>query len=860
MLKKSICVLLTALFLFCIIPFSALADTTYSYSLSGLNTTRKENYMVIYTRSYGSYTNTNDWGVEAVVTDGVVTSVGGNNSYIPSGSNSFVVSGHGTAKDWLNANISVGMKVSYTYSTVTFVADASTVRYAATVAREKAVEAKNYADSACLIYDETADTRFDAAEAIYNSSSSLTEAQATALVAEYEAIAALYREREATEYRGVWLRPTQTNTTQVENYVKQCYQAGINMICIETMYSGTMIYPTPEGSLFSQNPIFNGFDVLGAFVTACHKYGMELHCWTPVFYSCTTTRDTWSISVAAQKPEWQLKTNNGSALYSSEASTGGMVFLNPALDEVQDFLAETYTYILETYPIDGFQLDYIRYRDRTSDEDYGYDATTIAKFKEAYPKYSQYNITYNTDAAYWSDWVNFRASQITKFVQRMRGIIDEVAPHVVLSADVGASLNSSYYTLYQNASYWLEQQWLDMIHPMAYGSGMASSVQPFFNYADEGCLVVPGLGIFMEEFDASDMVTQAAEMQDIGCDGVIFFESTSFFSKNTDDELTSTIFTENSTAPAFDNEDTVIAALTRFNTRLQLALSKGLLTEQTASDLLALSNAAIEAANTNAASAAEGLRTLRNALSNVSSSDLRTRLKYDVGNAIAAASRDPEYDDGNDKLMNGVIPPEAENAVQLTIDGINRTLVGEDSSLNLDPYGDYNTIYAYCMLLEPTDTLNVYTLVEAVQGQGSPIEFTTPITEGMIVAAFHTDSVGSGVARVELAKTVPIGSELTLFGIDIDTATFTYVNAMLYVSNSAGSSNGSTTLVGKLGDINNDTRVDQYDYILAKRIHFETYTPTAEEKVRGDVKKDGKNDQYDYILIKRAHFGTYTIG
>ena len=178
MLKKLLCVFLTILFLFCIIPFSALADTTYSYTISVFNNTRLTDYLVIYTRSYGYYTNTNEYGTEVVVTNGIVTSVGGNNSYIPSGSNCFVVSGHGAAKEWLDANISIGMKASYTYNRVSFVADESTAKYAATVAREKAIAARDYASNACLIYDETADTRLAAAEAIYNSSSALTTAQA----------------------------------------------------------------------------------------------------------------------------------------------------------------------------------------------------------------------------------------------------------------------------------------------------------------------------------------------------------------------------------------------------------------------------------------------------------------------------------------------------------------------------------------------------------------------------------------------------------------------------------------------------------------------------------------------------------
>ena len=61
------------------------------------------------------------------------------------------------------------------------------------------------------------------------------------------------------------------------------------------------------------------------------------------------------------------------------------------------------------------------------------------------------------------------------------------------------------------------------------------------------------------------------------------------------------------------------------------------------------------------------------------------------------------------------------------------------------------------------------------------------------------------------------------------------------------------------GDINNDGDIDQYDYILAKRIHFNNYTPTAMQAKCGDVDRDGDNDQYDYILIKRHHFGNYVI-
>ncbi|MBO5913812.1 MAG: dockerin type I repeat-containing protein, partial [Clostridia bacterium] len=57
----------------------------------------------------------------------------------------------------------------------------------------------------------------------------------------------------------------------------------------------------------------------------------------------------------------------------------------------------------------------------------------------------------------------------------------------------------------------------------------------------------------------------------------------------------------------------------------------------------------------------------------------------------------------------------------------------------------------------------------------------------------------------------------------------------------------------------NDGKIDQYDYVLVKRHHFNTRTLTEDEATRADANKDGKVDTYDYLLIARHYFGTYVI-
>ncbi|MBQ8895715.1 MAG: S-layer homology domain-containing protein [Clostridia bacterium] len=63
----------------------------------------------------------------------------------------------------------------------------------------------------------------------------------------------------------------------------------------------------------------------------------------------------------------------------------------------------------------------------------------------------------------------------------------------------------------------------------------------------------------------------------------------------------------------------------------------------------------------------------------------------------------------------------------------------------------------------------------------------------------------------------------------------------------------------KLGDVNGDFSIDEYDYILVKRHHFETRTLVGNEYLRADVNRDQAVDTYDYILIRRHYFETFKI-
>jgi uncharacterized lipoprotein YddW (UPF0748 family) len=83
--------------------------------------------------------------------------------------------------------------------------------------------------------------------------------------------------------RALWLRPKETSKSQVEAAVKKIADAGINTIFLETVFNGFTIFPVDYDATY-QNPMYGGFDVLQAYIDACHARGMQLHCWVESFF------------------------------------------------------------------------------------------------------------------------------------------------------------------------------------------------------------------------------------------------------------------------------------------------------------------------------------------------------------------------------------------------------------------------------------------------------------------------------------------------------------------------------------------------------------------------------------------------
>ena len=114
-----------------------------------------------------------------------------------------------------------------------------------------------------------------------------------------------------------------------------------------------------------------------------------------------------------------------------------IVFLNPVLPAVQSFALKYITEIVSNYDIDGFNLDYCRYSDYTSDFS---EASRIAFSKyigQDVTNFPASIFTYNPDGTrnpgkYYKQWWEFRSMTIHDFVAKAKKAIHDIKPKVKL--------------------------------------------------------------------------------------------------------------------------------------------------------------------------------------------------------------------------------------------------------------------------------------------------------------------------------------------------------------------------------------------------------------------------------------------
>ena len=508
-----------------------------SFSASYYPGGRGPNKLVIYSPKYGKHTGTNEFGTEAVVEGNVVTSLSGADSMIPQ--NGIVISGHGTAKNWITKNITVGSKVYVDtvtgHLTVYITSDSYTYEV-----KNKINEAKsiiNYYKNKMSNYDPTlpenhihiAENYLKMAE---NEKKNYTAIKNYTKEAITEADMAIKTSLPyiKNEMRGTWIRPTETTREQIIATLDNLKANGFNNIFLETYFHGKTIYPSQTMNKYGftvQNEAFTGFDPLEVWVSEAHKRGIRVHIWFQSFYVGNKNPKADSSSILSVRPDWGNKTKRYADIPGATMSVSehNGYFIDPANPEIQTFLLELIDEIITTYHPDGINLDYVRYPNanaRSIQNSWGYTAYARNEFKEEFGT-DPINLTM-ADVG-WYDWNQYRRNKITEFVEKVGKLGNE--KHTYISAVIFPDIASALSTKQQDWRSWSQNAYIDGFTPLflTFDSNMlASMMNDVQRTKSPDTELYAGLFVTFMGGAPEDLIRQIHQSRMLNSNGVILFD------------------------------------------------------------------------------------------------------------------------------------------------------------------------------------------------------------------------------------------------------------------------------------------------------------------------------------------------
>ena len=296
---------------------------------------------------------------------------------------------------------------------------------------------------------------------------------------------ALAMESQAVDGRGMWHRPNasafdETNLDGVKQFVNRLYELGINNLYVETLWHGMTTYhsevldcqhPSMQGNDYGEY----GNDYTLALISECHKLGIQVHAWVELL----TASSYYGVKSPSIKSEWIYADLDGNKQGYLDAS-------NP---EVQSYLANILTEMLQKYNFDGVSYDYIRYDASPYEGDYadcGFTDHAIATFS-AQCDYTGSNLTQDlrADTHLREKWHNFKRAQITNTVRNLTQLVRNVAPEVIISASPYGYMFDAYHVYMQDVETWLQNGYLDVVLPMIYTENvdvLVANAQKFDSY------------------------------------------------------------------------------------------------------------------------------------------------------------------------------------------------------------------------------------------------------------------------------------------------------------------------------------------------------------------------------------------
>ena len=509
---------------------------------SHLPGTRGTNQLVIYTPFYGTRTNTNEYGAEAIVVGNTVTELSGADSPIPA--DGLVISGHGRAKNWINNNIKVGTKIYidldkklvYTYTTSESYIFESQKKI--TEAEQMiAYYRENYTDYNWKVPTSYIDDAKNYLKKARKNPEHVQKYSKLAIEAANDALKSVIPYKYG-ELKGIWLRPTEKNPQDIVKTIQRVKNAGIDTIFLETYFHGKTIYPSQvmkDYGATEQYEHFKGFDPLAVWLKEAHKRDIKVHIWFETFYAGNANINYTPHSIIAMHPEWgnRMRKDADALQPTRSQSEHNGYFLDPANPLVQDFVMKLIKEVTTKYKVDGLNLDYIRYPQIvsvTEDTSWGYTEYARREFKALY---NVDPVDIRVSDPMWLTWSNYRRGKITQMVKKVHDYCKQ--RNLYLTAVVFPNRLSALNTKMQDWKTWSDNHYVNGLTPLflTCDSKTANSMMQDVLRATSSAKTDIYAGLFVTFMGGAeeDLIRQIHEARKLNTKGVIIFDYAHFANK-----------------------------------------------------------------------------------------------------------------------------------------------------------------------------------------------------------------------------------------------------------------------------------------------------------------------------------------
>ena len=275
--------------------------------------------------------------------------------------------------------------------------------------------------------------------------------------------------------RGLWVDafgPGLKTRAQVRQTVDDAVALGVNTLFVQAIRRGDCLCMKSGLPLITDKALEKDFDPLAVITRLAHERGLKVIAWASV-------TGVANAAVPSTAPGHVMKTHgpdSGAQSWLARRTDGTWLegrdgWLDAGIPGAAEFMVQSVVNLVRNYPVDGLQLDRIRYPDGG---DWGYDPKTLARYRAE-------TGASGTPAASDPRWQAWKREQVTALVRRIALEVKAVRPDAWMSAatitygappapgDLAAFAKSRTVTdVAQDWPTWVQQGLIELNVPMNY--------------------------------------------------------------------------------------------------------------------------------------------------------------------------------------------------------------------------------------------------------------------------------------------------------------------------------------------------------------------------------------------------------